>query len=340
MGTSSRSLPGAEDLLPPPFPLPNCEPTVDGVSPSIREASESHSLSSQRLVGSHPKQPWKGGGRGSGSPLTRAFAGSKPPLPPAPHSTSGPKHPGPYLRRRTTAEVPNPSAACSCLAHSPANYTTSSTTLRPNCNNKPDGRLIQMVLSVSEGSIVKVPHGWRDINKKHHPSVYTLLWACSVEPQEDNLFVCSGSTKGATCSIGIGIVDGTCLKAVMLYGVHYGVELRDWNHLCGYHCRLGVVAPSYKDGTFCFKVELPTNLPLKAPNLSPLPSVSCFALKSWLLHVARRFPDYIVHDPKRLMYVVAGDASQSMSVIVNIGMSYAVEVTNNKVRVRQKTREF
>jgi len=32
--------------------------------------------------GSSPKQPWKGGGRGSGlSPLTRAFAGSKPNLP-------------------------------------------------------------------------------------------------------------------------------------------------------------------------------------------------------------------------------------------------------------------
>ncbi|KAF9240074.1 hypothetical protein BU15DRAFT_61693 [Melanogaster broomeanus] len=71
---------------PPPttIPSPNCEPTVDGVSPSIREVSESHSLSSQRLVGSHPKQPWMGGGRGSGSPLTRAFAGSKPPLPPRP----------------------------------------------------------------------------------------------------------------------------------------------------------------------------------------------------------------------------------------------------------------
>ncbi|KAF9230490.1 hypothetical protein BU15DRAFT_69156 [Melanogaster broomeanus] len=71
---------------PPTTPSPNCEPTVDRVSPSIARA-------------------WKGGGRGSGSPLTRAFAGSKPPLPPAPYSTSGPKHPGPYLRRRTTDEV-------------------------------------------------------------------------------------------------------------------------------------------------------------------------------------------------------------------------------------------
>ena len=69
----------------------------------------------------YPKQSWKESGWGNGSPLTRAFAGSKPhactcsPSPTSSHTVQALPWPGPDPRKRTTGGRVSGGAACLVL---------------------------------------------------------------------------------------------------------------------------------------------------------------------------------------------------------------------------------